>query len=274
MKTATSTKLIYVYGFVPSSEVTEGKLESFVGFDGEHPIYTLEQQGITAIACKLNDEHYSEETLEKKTEDMKWLHEKALHHHETLKKLNKEYTLLPLHFCTVFKSEENVQEKMSSVNKELSKLFKELVGKEEWTLKIYSDEKQLKPYVEENNKDIKTKSEEIKSLSKGRQYFERKKLERLLQEKISEEKKRLSKEIHEELSALTSKSGIKKNWNQKVTGRQDKMSWNSVYLIKEGDVKRFLDEVGNLGEKYKTYGLQLEATGPWPCYYFAKVEGE
>jgi hypothetical protein len=157
---------------------------------------------------------------------------------------------------------------------QVSKLFKELVGKEEWTLKIYSDEKQLKPYVEENNKDIKTKSEEIKSLSKGRQYFERKKLERLLQEKISEEKKRLSKEIHEELSALTSKSGIKKNWNQKVTGRQDEMSWNSVYLIKEGDVKRFLDEVGNLGEKYKTYGLQLEATGPWPCYYFAKVEGE
>lgn len=164
---------------------------------------------------------------------------------------------------------ENVQEKMSSVKKELSKLFKDLVGKEEWTLKIYSDEKQLKPYVEENNKDIKIKSEEIKSLSKGRQYFERKKLERLLQEK-----KRLSKEIHEELSALTSKSGIKKNWNQKVTGRQDEMSWNSVYLIKEGNVKRFLDEVEKLGEKYKTYGLQLEATGPWPCYYFAKVEGE
>lgn len=264
--------LIYLYGLVPKKEAAEKSLPTLKGFDGEGSLYTIPINNTTAIVCELNTNNYSEATIEEKmNNDMEWLQEKAFHHHETISSLDNKYTFIPLKFCTIYKNEANLRETIQASESKVEESFSHLEGKEEWTLKVYSDDKKLKQQIGTNNAVIEEKRKEISELPRGKQFFERKKIDSLVDKELEKEKDRIGESLHEKLKKYAVDNAVKKNWGKDVTGLQDDMTFNSVYLLPEDKVNNFVTEKEETEKELGDLGFRIEATGPWPAYHFSSI---
>ena len=262
--------LVYLYGLIPEEEAGNQQIPDTAGFDGKGGIYALSIGKATAVVCDLDPEQYSEESIKEKiNNDMEWLQEKAFHHHETVMALSKIFTVIPLKFCTLFKNKGSLEKAVQTNESHLVDTFASISGNEEWNLKIFCDDKLLKEQVSQSNPAIDAKREEISKLSKGKQFFEMKKLDKLIESELEEEKNRISENIHARLSEFALKGSVKRTWSNDVTGRKDEMTWNSVYLIPEADVEKFLEKIQQFESDMNGTGWQFEATGPWPAYHFS-----
>ncbi|WP_060679093.1 GvpL/GvpF family gas vesicle protein [Virgibacillus halodenitrificans] len=265
-------KKVYLYGLVPTSEYEESVLPEKRGFDDEEVIHALPMGEIAAILCKLDSNAYTESFIEEKmNNDLEWLQKKAFHHHEVLMLLNKLYTVIPLSFCTIYNNEDSLITSISSQMDQLTESISRIYGKEEWNVKVFSNDEILKKKVSDSNSTIEAKRKEISSLPPGKQFFEKKKLDQLVERELEKEREQLCVHIHDELTAYAVQADVKKNWDKKATGRKENMSWNSVYLLEQNEVNRFLEEVKIQEQKMGELGLQMEATGPWPAYHFSRL---
>ncbi len=262
--------LIYLYGLIPTTEATGKSFPSFKGFDGESELYTIQLNNITAVVCNLDSKEYSAENIKEKIDsDMEWLQDKAFHHHETLVALYKEYTIIPLKFCTIYKNEQSLQGKIEASKSKIEQTFKTLEGNEEWNLKIYCDDEKLKQDVSKNNTEIEAKRKEISFLTPGRQFFEKKKIDELIESELENEKNRVCEGLHEKLKTFAIQAEVKRNWSKDVTGLKENMTWNSVFLLPVYKVDSYLEEVKRLEEELRETGWRFEASGPWPAYHFS-----
>ncbi|MBM7551298.1 GvpL/GvpF family gas vesicle protein [Thalassobacillus pellis] len=263
--------LIYLYGIVPENEISAAPLPSFKGLDNEHAAYTISINGINAVVCNLDEAGYKETELEKKTNDPQWLHEKAFHHHEVLLDLNNRYTVIPMKFCTIYENADSLWNKLEPLEQKIAEQLKWLKNKEEWNMKIYCDDEKLRESVAAHNLTIEAKKKEIEEMSPGRQFLEKKRLDQLIDQEALKEKETFSARVHEQLTEMCEDTSVKKNWNKKVTGRNDEMCWNSVYLLSTENVEEYLSEIKSLQDKWTRDGWHLEITGPWPAYHFASL---
>ncbi|WP_059173308.1 GvpL/GvpF family gas vesicle protein [Bacillus sp. FJAT-27445] len=263
-------ELIYLYGLVPTKEVKESALPNDKGFDGRREIYPLSIGNITAVVSKLDSEEYSEETISDRiNNDMEWLQEKAFHHHETVLNLSKMFTIIPLKFCVLYKSEASLGQAVQSKVAKIEQTFSLLADNEEWNVKIYCNDQLLKQRVSETNPAIEEKRAEISQLSKGKQFFEKKKLETLIEKELEEEKNRISEKVHLHFKEIALEGNVKKTWGKDVTGRKDNMAWNGVYLVPKSKVEPFLEQIQQNEKELKETGWHFEVTGPWPAYHFS-----
>ena len=263
--------LIYLYGLVPKSEIEKVTLPSITGFDGEHELFTSEiNDQIVAIVTTLDGEEYTEASIEDKVDnDMEWLQEKAFHHHETISTLNQQYTLIPLKFCTIYKSEDNLRESIQEVNDKVVETFEYLQGKEEWTIKIYCDDDKLRQAMSTNNEQVEAKRKEIEKLPKGRRFFEEKKIDRFIDTELENEKDRLSESLHNQVKTHAIDYKVKKSWSKDVTGLKEDMILNSVYLLAEEEVAQFKKDIEQWENTNNGEALRIDANGPWPAYHFS-----
>jgi len=264
--------LIYLYSLIPETEANARSIGELKDFGGKDNLRIVPIQDTAAIVCTLDGDEYSEELIKDKTSnDMEWLQEKAFHHHETVLALAKQFTVIPLKFCTLYKSEESLISSIEPNADKLADTFKSISGKEEWNLKIYCDDKALKKQFSDNNPALAEKMLEISELPKGKQFFEKRKIDKWIDGEIEKEKDQVSEGIHEKLCGHTCSGHVKKTWGKDATGRNDPMTWNSVYLVDKSGVDAFLNKIEELQKEMETAGWQLEASGPWPVYHFSSI---
>ncbi|OZU88408.1 hypothetical protein CIL03_12235 [Virgibacillus indicus] len=264
-------KLVYLYGIIPKNDSYKEKLSTMKGLDDFHEIHTIPFQETEAVICHLDEVQYGEKELEKKTNDVKWVHEKAFHHHEILMKLYEEFPIIPMKFCTIYSGEESLAKKLDAHQENMIELLEFIKDKEEWIMKIYCDPSKVRENVSEQNTTIDQKRKEIGEMSPGRQYLEKRKLDQLIDQEADREKDSFASNIHEALASISLQNEVKKNWNKDVTGRTEEMCWNSVYMLKNTAVDDFLNHVKELQDKWEPSGWQIEVTGPWPSYHYAKI---
>ncbi|WP_058306421.1 GvpL/GvpF family gas vesicle protein [Gracilibacillus massiliensis] len=266
-------QLIYLYGFIPENESKEKPLPKINGFDDKESIYTIPVGSMEAVVCGLNESEFSEQVLQEKTEnDMDWLQQKALHHHQTIMDLNDTYTLIPLQFCTIYKNEERLYQTIETKKEKMKNTLENLKEKEEWNLKIYCADQQLKADISQHSSTIEAKKQEINHLSPGRRFFEMKKMDSLMEEELEKEKHQICKEVHEQMNQFALESIIKKNWNKEMTGRKENMCWNSVYFLERPMVESLKDKLVQIEKSVDKRGFTLELSGPWPAYHFSDLK--
>ncbi|MFC4023548.1 GvpL/GvpF family gas vesicle protein [Oceanobacillus longus] len=267
---STMEKLIYLYGIIPA-ENEASPLPRLKGLDEVSDVYRLSFDEIDAVVCELDPEEYGEKELEKKTNDAKWLHQKAFHHHEALMKLYENNPIIPMKFCTIYANLESLKTTINQHKQRMMELLEDIADKEEWILKIYCETDKVKESVAGYNETIEAKKEEIAAMSPGRQYLEKRKLGQLIDQEADKEKQAFSEKIHDDLAALSIDTEVKKIWNKDVTRRTDEMCWNSVYMLEKSAVDNFLSAFKEKQKKWEDAGWHMEVTGPWPSYHFAKI---
>ncbi|TMW72219.1 GvpL/GvpF family gas vesicle protein [Alteribacter natronophilus] len=271
MQTKTD-QLIYLYALIPTAEFNNAEPSEEPGIDPDEKLSYHEIGPVTAVICPVSSSEFSEDELKKNAENMEWLQEKAFHHHETMNRLNRDFTVIPLKFGTIYETTESLEQALHTKHERLKELFTSLAGKEEWNVKVYADRDTFHQTVLETSPAIEEKNREIENMSKGKQFFERRKLDQFVSEQADREINEKCEALHDRLTGMSSDQEIKKNWDRKVTGRTESMCFNSAYLLDTENAGTLIDAVEAANKAPENAGLTFELTGPWPAYHFSSLE--
>jgi len=261
----------YIYGIMKNDgSQTIGRLPE-KGIDPIYPVYALSHRAIQAVVSKVSLQEFGQQELEANFNNIHWVDAKARFHLSVLETLLADGTVIPMRFCTIYRSERRMQELMEQYYDKLLDTLARLDGKQEWGVKIYCDSEALAQRIGEISDRVKELRTAIAQKSEGAAYFSKKKLEEVIAaeiERISDEYAQLS---HNRLSSHAAEAVINSLQDKKITGRKEEMILNVAYLVTDEQLAAFRAELESLEKEYGDLALSYEITGPWPPYNFVAI---
>jgi len=239
----------YVYGIVRSRDATSfGKIG--IGGAGE-PVYTINYQDIAAVVSKTPVAIFDP------------TRENALAHEHVIETVMKNYTIIPMSFGTVFRTEDDIREVLKSIYSSLKDVLNQMSGKLEFGLKVNWERDQIIEELKQQDEEIRQFHREIVRKQLQSTYFARMQLGRMIDKALSERATVYVREIYEGLRGVCVASR-----DNKPIG--DKMIMNAAFLVERKREAEFDDVVNKIAKKYGKR-LKFKYTGPWPPYNFVNI---
>jgi hypothetical protein len=266
----------YIYAIVPSDEGAPIEGLPQEGIDPAFPVYALQPSAIrhqpsaiNAIVSEVSLQEFGQEELEANLNDIKWVEAKVLAHQRVLEAVLAYHTLVPMRFCTIYRSESRVHEMLAQHYDDFVETLARLEGKQEWGVKVYCDAKTLAQKVAEISDKVKELQAEMGQKSSGAAYFLKKKVDEAIAEEIERTSDEYAQRSHDRLSSHAEEAVINPLQSKELTGRTEAMILNGAYLVAEEQLAAFRTELESLVEEHDDLGFTYEMTGPWPPYNFA-----
>ncbi|MGA7616511.1 MAG: GvpL/GvpF family gas vesicle protein [Thermoanaerobaculia bacterium] len=184
----------------------------------------------------------------------------ALAHEHVNEVVMKDFTVLPMSFGTVFRTEDDIRAFLAGTYDALVEVLEKMEGKIEFGLKVNWNRDLVIREIENENDEIqRLKADQNASQS----YFARMQLGRLVETALQEKSDRYVTEIYETLrgAAIASRSN-------KPIG--EKMILNAAFLVDRDKTRLFDEQVSEIARKYENR-LTFLYTGPWPPYNFVNI---
>ena len=197
---------------------------------------------LAAIVREVPLAEYGEAALRRNLEDIAWLEDAARRHETVLDVLLAATTVIPLRLCTIYRSEEAVREMLAAEHAAFVEALERLTGRTEWGVKAFRA-----PAGEEASDEA----------ADGSAYMERRRRE-------AEARRRADADVEDafqRLAALAEEALANPLQRRELTGREEEMVLNGVFLVEDANEAAFRAVVSELG---------YELTGPWPPYNFVK----
>src|SRR4249919_3856378 len=176
----------------------------------------------------------------------------------------KEFTVIPMSFGTVFRSEDDVTELLRSTYQAFSDVLDKMKDKIEFGLKVLWDRDRVIANLERENDEIRKLKDEISRHTASSTYFARMQLGRLIEGALEDMTNRYVADIHDALKpvAVASRSN-------KPIG--DRMIVNAAFLVDRAQEQAFDERVKETSRKYEDV-LSFKYSGPWPPYNFVNIK--
>jgi len=187
--------------------------------------------------------------------------ENVLAHEFVNETVMKEFTVIPMSFGTVFKTDDDIMELLRSAYEAFSDVLNKMSGKFEFGLKVLWDREQMIREIEDEDEDIRRLKGEISS-QKGSTYFARMQYGRLIDAALQSRSERYVTEIFDALRDVSVASR-----SNKPIG--DRMIMNAAFLVARQMEQAFDSRVKEIGQQYEK--LTFKYTGPWPPYNFVNI---
>lgn len=261
----------YVYGIIggDGSQPVAGLPAE--GIDPAHSAYALPCQGIQAIVSKVPLGEFGQEQLRTNLNDLKWLDGKVHAHQRVLETVLASSTIVPMKFCTVYRSESRAQKALARYYDDFVDALARLDGKGEWGVTVYCDRGALAQRVGEVGDKVKQLRTEMAEKSSGAAYFVKKRLEKTIDEETERVCDECTQCSHDRLSGHVEGAVINPLRSKEITGRREQMLLNAAYLVAEEQLTAFRAELESLEEEYGQSGFSYEMTGRWPPYNFVTI---
>ena len=250
----------YVYGVVDSA-IDPGA--AIPGVDAAHPIETVREGAIAAVVSRVALEEFGEDRLREHLRDMEWVETVARAHERVLDEVRARTTVVPMRMCTVYRTDDGVQEMLRRESRSLREAIEHLDGKAEWGVKAFADIARLARGEDEGEVAAADSGQ-----ARGAAYMRRRRDERDRRERAREVAEESAARIHERLLALAADGHVIAPQRPEVSGHAGEMVLNGVYLVADGALERFHEEVGDIQSELGPAGIDVDLTGPWPAYNF------
>jgi hypothetical protein len=239
----------YVYCIIETSET-----RSFgpMGIGGrKDEVHTVHHQGLAAVVSN------SPLVVYDPTRENVFTHEQV---NETVM---REFTVLPMAFGALFRTEEDIVELIRGTYDALRDVLAKMEGKVEFGLKVNWDRDKVTAELEEKDEEIRHLKEQITSRTTGSTYFARMQLGRLIETALTDQADAYIREVYSQLrdTAVASRAN-------KPIG--DRMIMNAAFLIERDREAEFDQKVKEIASKYEGK-LAFKYTGPWPPYNFVHI---
>ena len=266
--------LYYVYGIVGGDGDRLPRALPENGVDPTHPVYALPYGPVQAIISKVSPREFDQEPLKANLEDMQWLEARVRAHEGVLETVMATHPVIPMKFCTIYRSESRVQEVLAQHQNEFAEALTQLEGRKEWGVEIYADREILAKRIGEASERLKKLEAEIGQKSAGMAYFGKKKLAEVSDEEMERFCDECAQHSHDRLSKHVEKEALRALRSKETTDRKEEMILNAAYLVADEQLAAFRAELEGLGAEYGGYGLVYKMTGPWPPYNFVRIGTE
>jgi hypothetical protein len=239
----------YVYGIVQTKERMDfGKIG--IGGAGES-VYTVNYMDIAAVVSKTAVAIFDP------------TRENALAHEHVIESVMKNYTIIPMSFGTVFRTDDDIREVLKSIYASLKDVLKQMSGKLEFGLKVNWDRDQIIEELKQQDEEIGRFHQEIIRKQLQSTYFARMQLGRMIDKALGERATQYVREIYEGLRGVC----VASRDNQPIG---DKMIMNAAFLVDRSREAEFDSVVNKIAKKYGKR-LKFKYTGPWPPYNFVNI---
>jgi hypothetical protein len=239
----------YVYGIIEAKEQTSfGKIG--IGGAGEM-VYTVKYQDIAAVVSKTSVYIFDP------------TRENALAHEHVIETVMKNYTIIPMSFGTVFRTDDDIREVLKSIYSSLKDVLHQMAGKLEFGLKVNWDRDQIIEELKREDEEIRQFHQEIIRKHLQSTYLARMQLGRMIDKSLAERATQYVREIYEALRNVC----VASRDNQPIG---DKMIMNAAFLVDRNREADFDDVVNKIARKYGKR-LKFKYTGPWPPYNFVNI---
>jgi hypothetical protein len=223
-----------------------------IGIGGHRRVYTVRHNDLAAVVSDTPIVIYDP------------TRENVLAHEFVNETVMREFTVIPMSFGTVFRSEEDVSELLRSTYQAFTDVLVKMRDKIEFGLKILWDRDKVVANIESENDEIRRLKDEITRNAASSTYFARMQLGRLVEAALEETSNRYVSEVHEALKAVAVASR-----SNKVIG--DRMILNAAFLVDRKRSEEFDERVREVSRKYEDL-LTFKYTGPWPPYNFVNIK--
>jgi hypothetical protein len=239
----------YVYGIVEAKEQTTfGKIG--IGGAGQS-VYTVKYQDIAAVVS--NTSVYIFDPTR----------ENALAHEHVIETVMKTYTIIPMSFGTVFRTDDDIREVLKSIYSSLKDVLNQMAGKLEFGLKVNWDRDQIIEELKQEDEEVRQFHQEIIRKHLQSTYLARMQLGRMIDKALAERSTQYVREIYEALRSVC----VASRDNQPIG---DKMIMNAAFLVERKREPEFDGVVNKIARQYGQR-LKFKYTGPWPPYNFVNI---
>jgi hypothetical protein len=190
--------------------------------------------------------------------------ENVLAHEFVNETVMKEFTVIPMSFGTVFRSEDDVTELLRSTYQAFSDVLHKMQDKIEFGLKVLWDREKVIANLERQNDEISLLKDEISRHTTTSTYFARMQLGRLIDSALEEMSARYVADIHEALKSVAVASR-----SNKPIG--DRMILNAAFLVDRKQEQAFDERVKEASRAHEDV-LSFKYSGPWPPYNFVNIK--
>ena len=239
----------YVYGIVESKERMDfGK----IGIGGsEEPVYTVNYLDIAAVVSKAAVAIFDP------------TRENALAHEHVIETVMKTFTIIPMSFGTVFRTDNDIREVLKGIYASVKDVLSQMAGKLEFGLKVNWDRDQIIEELKQQDEEIRRFHREIVRKQLQSTYFARMQLGRMIDKALAERSTQYVREIYEALRVCC----VASRDNQPIG---DKMIMNAAFLVERKREAEFDSVVNKIAKKFGKR-LKFKYTGPWPPYNFVSI---
>jgi hypothetical protein len=239
----------YVYCIVE----TEQRLDlGPLGIGSNNPVYTVHHGKLAAVVSDTPLRLYDP------------TRENLLAHELVNETVIRDYTVIPMSFGTIFRTDADVVELLRSTGTAFSDVLTTIRDKIELGLKVVWDRERVVETLETEDEAIRGLKEEITNAGAGSTYFARMQLGRLVEAALEERAYRLVSDIYEALRPLAVASR-----SNKLIG--DNMILNVAFLVERARGAEFDTAVQDLSRRHQDL-LSFKYTGPWPPYNFVNIK--
>jgi len=239
----------YVYCIIESSERHNfGPMG--IGGRGDE-VYTVHHEGLAAVVSNTPLVVYDP------------TRENLLAHEQVNETVMRDYSVLPMAFGALFRTEDDIIELMRGTREALRDVLAQMKGKVEFGLKVNWDRERVIAEIEQEDEEVRNLKEQITSRATGSTYFARMQLGRLVETALTEHSDNYVREIYSVLrdTAVASRAN-------KPIG--DKMIMNAAFLVEREREAEFDQKVKDIANRYEGK-LSFKYTGPWPPYNFVHI---
>jgi hypothetical protein len=239
----------YVYGIIQAKDqLLFGKMG--IGGTGEQ-VYTVAHGDISAVVSKTPVFIFDP------------TRENALAHEHVIETVMKQYTIIPMSFGTVFRTDDDIREVLRSIYPSLKDVLKQMEGKVEFGLKVMWERDHIIDELKKEHEEIHRFHHEITRKHLQSTYLARMQLGRMIEKALQERSTEYVREVYEDLRGVCVASR-----DNKPIG--DKMIMNAAFLIQREREAEFDAAVNRIAKKYGDR-LNFKYTGPWPPYNFVNI---
>ena len=233
----------YVYCII---ETAEPRSFGAMGIGGRgDEIYTIRHKGLAAVVSNAPLVVYDP------------TRENVFAHEQVNETVMREFTVLPMAFGALFRTEEDIVELIRGTYDALRDVLAKMEGKVEFGLKVNWDRDKVTTELEEKDDEIRHLKEQITSRTSGSTYFARMQLGRLIE----------TDAYIREVYSLLRDTAVASRANKPIG---DRMIMNAAFLIERDREVEFDQKVKEIASKYEGK-LSFKYTGPWPPYNFVHI---
>jgi len=197
--------------------------------------------------------------------------ENLLAHERVIEEVMKEFTVLPVRFCTIASNADEIRNLLDRRYREFKNLLRDMGHKIELGIKgFWKDMNTIFKEIAEENKEIKRLKEKMqdgkdkKNNPSTRTFLEAKmEVGKLVEEAL---KRKKEKEAEKIVDALR-RTAFDHKLNNTVS---DEMFINAAFLVDRGREKEFDNIMDDLSEKHKDR-IKFMYVGPLPPFNFVNI---
>jgi len=189
--------------------------------------------------------------------------ENAFAHEAVNQAVMREFTVLPLAFGTLFRSEADIIELMRRAYDTLSAALTRLEGKVEYGLKVSWDPSKALAEIEQESAELRRLKAKVQTQQQAGAYFAQVEFGRRVEAALQERASRYA----EAILSRVGRAAVAAHSSPTVG---DRMIVNASFLVERATEEAFIRTVQKTAADYEAT-LSVTYTGPWPAYSFARL---